>query len=164
MGLLVDGQWVDQWYDTGSNDGKFARSESQFRNWVTADGSAGPSGEGGFKAEADRYHLYVSLVCPWAHRTLILRKLKGLDSMITVSVVNPYMREHGWTFIKDEGVVADPIFNADYCNPPSKPRRLFVENSININSKHRPNPQRFLLSVNRSSQSAIFSFSALSLL
>ena len=114
MGLLVDGQWVDQWYDTGSNDGKFARSESQFRNWVTADGSAGPSGEGGFKAEADRYHLYVSLVCPWAHRTLILRKLKGLDSMITVSVVNPYMREHGWTFIKDEGVVADPIFNADY--------------------------------------------------
>lgn len=114
MGLLVDGQWVDQWYDTGSNDGKFARSESQFRNWVTADGSAGPSGEGGFKAEADRYHLYVSLACPWAHRTLILRKLKGLDSMITVSVVNPYMREHGWTFIKDEGVVADPIFNADY--------------------------------------------------
>lgn len=114
MGLLVDGQWVDQWYDTGSNDGKFARSESQFRNWVTADGSAGPSGEGGFKAEADRYHLYVSLACPWAHRTLILRKLKGLESMITVSVVNPYMREHGWTFADDEGVVADPIFNADY--------------------------------------------------
>lgn len=114
MGLLVDGQWVDQWYDTGSNDGKFARSESQFRNWVTADGSAGPSGEGGFKAEADRYHLYVSLACPWAHRTLILRKLKGLDAMITVSVVNPYMREHGWTFAEDEGVVADPVFNADY--------------------------------------------------
>ena len=114
MGLLVEGQWLDQWYDTGSNDGKFARSESQFRNWVTADGSAGPSGEGGFKAEADRYHLYVSLACPWAHRTLIFRKLKGLDSMITVSVVNPYMREHGWTFIEDEGVVADTIFNADY--------------------------------------------------
>lgn len=126
MGLLVDGQWVDQWYDTGSNDGKFSRSESQFRNWVTADGSAGPSGEGGFKAEADRYHLYVSLACPWAHRTLILRKLKGLDSMITVSVVNPYMREHGWTFIKDEGVVADPIFNADYIVIPPKNRSSYL--------------------------------------
>ena len=114
MGLLVDGKWVDQWYDTDATDGKFERSESQFRNWVTADGSAGPSGEGGFKAEPDRYHLYVSLACPWAHRTLIMRTLKGLESMITVSVVNPYMRDHGWTFIKDEGVVADPIFNADY--------------------------------------------------
>ena len=114
MGLLVDGKWVDQWYDTDATDGKFERSESQFRNWVTADGSAGPSGEGGFKAEPDRYHLYVSLACPWAHRTLIMRTLKGLESMITVSVVNPYMRDHGWTFVKDEGVVADPIFNADY--------------------------------------------------
>ena len=114
MGLLVDGQWHDQWYDTDSNDGKFARSESQFRNWVTADGSAGPSGEAGFKAEAGRYHLYVCLACPWAHRTLILRKLKGLESMISVSVVNPYMREHGWTFIEDEGVVADPLFQAQY--------------------------------------------------
>jgi putative glutathione S-transferase len=114
MGLLVEGKWVDQWYDTKSNNGKFARSESQFRNWVTADGSAGPSGEGGFKAEAGRYHLYVSLACPWAHRTLIFRKLKGLESMISVSVVNPLMREHGWTFAADEGVVADPIFHADF--------------------------------------------------
>lgn len=114
MGLLVDGQWVDQWYDTDSNDGKFARSESQFRNWVTADGSAGPTGEGGFKAEAGRYHLYVSLACPWAHRTLIFRKLKGLESMISVSVVNPLMRELGWTFYEDEGVVADPLFQANY--------------------------------------------------
>lgn len=114
MGLLVDGQWVDQWYDTDSNDGKFARSESQFRNWVTADGSAGPSGEAGFKAEADRYHLYVSLACPWAHRTLIFRKLKELESMISVSVVHPLMAEHGWTFTEGEGVVADPIFQADY--------------------------------------------------
>ncbi len=114
MGLLVEGKWVDQWYDTDSNDGKFARSESQFRNWVTADGSAGPSGDGGFKAEAGRYHLYVSLACPWAHRTLIFRRLKGLESMISVSVVNPLMAEHGWTFEKDEGVVADPIFQARY--------------------------------------------------
>ena len=114
MGLLVDGQWHDQWYDTDSTGGKFERSESQFRNWVTADGSAGPSGEAGFKAEAGRYHLYVSLACPWAHRTLILRTLKGLESMISVSVVNPYMREHGWTFIEDTGVVADPLFQAKY--------------------------------------------------
>jgi len=114
MGLLVDGKWLDQWYDTDANDGKFARSESQFRHWVTADGSAGPSGEGGFKAEAGRYHLYVSLACPWAHRTLILRKLKGLESMISVSVVNPLMLDQGWTFAAAEGVVADPVFQADY--------------------------------------------------
>ncbi len=114
MGLLVKGQWVDQGYDIDSNDGKFARSESQFRNWITADGSAGPTGDGGFKAEAGRYHLYVSLACPWAHRTLIFRKLKGLESMISVSVVNPLMREHGWTFDADEGVVADPVFQAHY--------------------------------------------------
>lgn len=114
MGLLVNGQWVDQWYDTDSNDGKFARSESQFRNWITADGGAGPTGDGGFKAAAGRYHLYVSLACPWAHRTLIFRKLKGLGSMISVSVVNPLMLEHGWTFEEAEGVVADPVFQADY--------------------------------------------------
>ena len=114
MGLLVEGQWVDQWYDTDSNDGKFARSESQFRNWVTADGNAGPTGEAGFKAEAGRYHLYVSLACPWAHRTLIFRKLKELESMISVSVVHPLMREHGWTFAQGEGVVADPLFQAQY--------------------------------------------------
>ncbi|MDM7858312.1 glutathione S-transferase family protein [Thiopseudomonas acetoxidans] len=114
MGLLVNGQWHDQWYDTDSTDGKFERSESQFRNWVTADGSAGPSGVAGFKAEAGRYHLYVSLACPWAHRTLIFRKLKGLESMISVSVVNPLMREHGWTFAEGPGVVADPLFQADY--------------------------------------------------
>lgn len=114
MGLLVKGQWVDQWYDTDSTDGRFARSESQFRNWVTADGSAGPTGDGGFKAESGRYHLYVCLACPWAHRTLIFRKLKGLESMISVSVVNPLMREHGWTFEAGEGVVADPVFQARY--------------------------------------------------
>ncbi|MBR9871146.1 MAG: glutathione S-transferase family protein [Gammaproteobacteria bacterium] len=114
MGLLVEGKWVDQWYDTKSTNGRFARSESKFRNWVTADGSAGPTGESGFKAEAGRYHLYVSLACPWAHRTLIFRKLKGLESMISVSVVNPLMREHGWTFDPDEGVVQDPIHKAQF--------------------------------------------------
>lgn len=72
MGLLVDGKWVDQWYDTAATKGRFVRSQSAFRSWVTPDGSAGPTGEGGFKAEAGRYHLYVSLACPWAHRTLIM--------------------------------------------------------------------------------------------
>ena len=79
MGLLIDGQWHDRWYDTGESGGRFVRSAAQCRNWVTADGSPGPSGEGGFKAEPGRYHLYVSLACPWAHRTLIMRRLKGLE-------------------------------------------------------------------------------------
>ena len=79
MGLLVRGEWVDQWYDTEAHEGHFIRSAAQFRNWVTAEGSAGPSGRSGFKAEAGRYHLYVSLACPWANRTLIFRHLKGLD-------------------------------------------------------------------------------------
>lgn len=114
MGLLMDGQWVDRWYDTASNQGKFIRSQSQFRNWVTADGSAGPTGQAGFKAEAGRYHLYVSLACPWAHRTLIFRKLKGLEEMISLSVVNPLMREHGWTFDYAQGVIEDPLHQAKF--------------------------------------------------
>ncbi|TKB45660.1 glutathione S-transferase family protein [Thalassotalea mangrovi] len=102
MGLLVDGKWQDQWYDTKSTGGKFVRKESAFRNWVTADGGTGPNGEKGFKAEKGRYHLYVSLACPWAHRTLIFRKLKGLESMISVSVVHYLMKENGWTFAEQE--------------------------------------------------------------
>lgn len=112
MGLLVDGQWQDQWYDTKSTGGRFKRQESQFRNWITPDGSAGPSGEGGFPAVPGRYHLYVSLACPWAHRTLIFRKLKGLDQMISVSVVHWAMLDEGWTFAEGEGVIPDPINNA----------------------------------------------------
>src|SRR5690349_17600641 len=112
MGLLVDGVWQDKWYDTGSSKGRFVRSESQFRNWVTADGAAGPSGEGGFKAEAGRYHLYVSYACPWAHRTLIFRALKGLESMISLSVVNWHMGASGWTFELGPGVIQDPIHQA----------------------------------------------------
>ena len=98
MGQLIDGVWHDTWYDTKSTGGRFKRSESAFRNWVTPDGSAGPVGKAGFAAERDRYHLYVSLACPWAHRTLLMRQLKGLDSMIDVSVVHPLMLENGWTF------------------------------------------------------------------
>src|SRR3546814_19376536 len=97
MGLLIDGTWHDQWYDTAKSGGRFERQESAFRNWVTADGSAGPSGEAGFKAEAGRYHLYVSLACPWAHRTLIVRKLKGLDDKIGLTIVDPLVLEEGWT-------------------------------------------------------------------
>lgn len=114
MGLLIDGKWHDQWYDTSSTGGRFVRSDAQFRNWVTADGEPGPSGDGGFKAEAGRYHLYVSLACPWANRVLILRALKGLQDMISVSVVNPYMGEHGWTFDPAPGVIADPVGAAQY--------------------------------------------------
>jgi putative glutathione S-transferase len=114
MGLLVDGQWQDRWYDTSKSGGRFIRSDSQFRNWVTTDGSAGPSGQGGFKAETGRYHLYVSLACPWANRTMIFRALKGLEAHISVSVVHWYMAENGWTFEPADGVSADPINNADY--------------------------------------------------
>jgi len=114
MGLLIDGKWFDKWYDTESTGGHFIRQDSQFRNWITKDGSPGPSGEGGFKAESNRYHLYISLACPWASRTMIMRSLKGLEDMISVSVVHPLMEENGWTFEPDEGVVTDPVLNADY--------------------------------------------------
>jgi putative glutathione S-transferase len=112
MGLLIDGKWHDTWYDTEKHGGRFERSESQFRHWITADGSAGPTGEGGFRAEPGRYLLYVSLACPWAHRTLIFRRLKGLEGLIDVSVVHWLMKEHGWTFDEGPGVVPDPIHRA----------------------------------------------------
>ena len=109
MGLLQDGQWVDQWYNTKESGGQFVRTSPQFRNWITFDGSAGPSGDAGFKAEPNRYHLYVSLACPWAHRTLIFRELKGLESMISISVVHWHMAENGWTFNAGEGVIQDTV-------------------------------------------------------
>lgn len=114
MGLLHEGKWHDIWYETAENKGHFVRSKSQFRNWVTSDGSAGPAGGEGFKAEAGRYHLYVSNACPWAHRTLIFRALKGLEQHISVSVVNWLMLEKGWTFAPCEGMVPDPINDADF--------------------------------------------------
>lgn len=114
MGLLVDGHWQDKWYDTQSTGGRFVRGEAQFRHWVTADGSAGPTGEAGFKAEAGRYQLYVSLACPWASRTLIFRVIKGLRDMMAVSVVHPCMAEHGWTFDPAPGVTRDPVADSRY--------------------------------------------------
>ncbi|MEM6426921.1 MAG: glutathione S-transferase family protein [Cyanobacteria bacterium P01_C01_bin.73] len=113
MGLLVEGVWQDQWYDTESTGGKFVRKASQFRNWITADGSPGPTGEGGFKAESERYHLYVSYACPWAHRALIFRALKGLEGLIPISVVHWFMGEYGWTFQPGEGVIADSVLGVD---------------------------------------------------
>jgi len=101
MGLLVDGVWHDQWYDTKSTGGKFERKASQFRNWIASDSV--------FMPEAGRYHLYVSLACPWAHRTLIFRKLKSLENLIDVSIVSPRMLENGWQFDKPE-----PLYNFDY--------------------------------------------------
>ncbi|WP_298956337.1 glutathione S-transferase family protein [uncultured Methylobacterium sp.] len=112
MGLLVDGVWQDTWYDTKQTGGRFVRKDSAYRNWITRDGAPGPSGEGGFPAEAGRYHLYVSLACPWAHRTLIVRALKGLDEAISVSVVDPHMGEEGWVFGDSPGATPDPIHGA----------------------------------------------------
>ncbi|WP_448121033.1 glutathione S-transferase family protein [Xanthomonas arboricola] len=114
MGLLVDGKWQDSWYDTDKSGGRFERSQSQFRNWVTRDGSPGPHGDGGFQAAPGRYHLYVSLACPWAHRTLIFRRLKGLESMIDVSVVHWLMGKQGWTFAPGPGVVSDALHQAQH--------------------------------------------------
>jgi len=113
MGLLVDGHWQDKWYES-SKDGAFQREQAQRRSWVTADGQPGPSGEGGFSAEAGRYHLYVSLACPWAHRTLILRKLKGLEGLIDVSVVSWLMLENGWTFDTTRGSTGDKLDHFDF--------------------------------------------------
>lgn len=115
MGLLVDGVWQDQWYDTKLSGGKFERSAAKFRNWITADGAAGPSGDAGFKAETGRYHLYVSYACPWAHRALVFRALKGLEDHISVSVVHPDMLGEGWTFDTDfDGATGDTLFDLPF--------------------------------------------------
>lgn len=115
MGQLVDGVWQDIWYDTKSTGGHFKRSTSQFRHWITPDGQPGPHGRGGFNAEKDRYHLYVSLACPWAHRALLMRSLKGLESLIPVSVVHPLMLDKGWTFGTDfPDTTGDSLYQSDY--------------------------------------------------
>ena len=112
MGLLVNGQWHDRWDETRIEKGRFVRNESLFRNWITADGSPGPSGAGGFRAEAGRYHLYVCHACPWAHRTLIFRAVKGLENMISLSAVHWFMGENGWTF--NDAEIPDTVNNADF--------------------------------------------------
>ena len=129
MGLLVEGQWQDKWYDTKSNQGEFKREAAQLRHWVTVDGSAGPSGDAGFKAESGRYHLYVSLACPWAHRTLIFRVLKQLEDHISVSVVSPNMLSQGWTFAPDEGSSGDHLFKLDFLH------QLYTKNKVDYSGR-----------------------------
>lgn len=107
MGLLIEGQWHDQWYDTEKTSGAFVRENSKFRHWVTTDGRPGPTGEEGFKAEPGRYHLYVSHACPWAHRTLIFRRLLQLEDVIDITPVHPHMLSNGWE------LKPDPTFNTD---------------------------------------------------
>jgi putative glutathione S-transferase len=114
LGLLVEGVWKDEGYDTRTTGGRFVRRESQFRSWVTADGAPGPSGEGGFRAEAGRYHLYVSLACPWAHRTIIFRRLKGLEKLVGLSVVHWENLAQGWSFEPGPGVIPDSVNGARY--------------------------------------------------
>ena len=109
MGMLIDGQWVQDSFDTRTRKGAFVRTNSQFRNWITRDGAPGSTGEGGFPAETGRYHLYIGHACPWAHRTHIFLKLKGLESMISKSVVHWFMGEQGWTFAPGDGVIADSV-------------------------------------------------------
>ena len=111
MGLLIKGKWYDHWYDTKDNNGEFLREDSQFRNWITPDGSVGSSGTSGFTAEPERYHLYVSLACPWAHRTLIFRKLKSLENIISLSIVHPHMLDKGWVFDDWEGETGDNLYD-----------------------------------------------------
>lgn len=108
MGLLVEGKWQDKWYNTKSTGGRFVRRGSQFRDWITADGSSG------FKAEPDRYHLYISLACPWAHRTLIFRKLKKLEDIVSLSIVDPLMQENGWEFTDYPGSIPDTVNGSHY--------------------------------------------------
>ncbi len=115
MGQLKDGVWTTEWYDTESSGGAFVRSTTAYRNWITPDGRPGPSGDGGFAAEAGRYHLYVSYACPWAHRALIFLALKGLEDLISVSVVHPEMLEDGWSFATDfPGSTGDRLFGLPF--------------------------------------------------
>ena len=114
MGYLINGEWHNKRRDTEAKDGSFVRPDAKLRNWITATGEPGPSGDGGFKAEAGRYHLYIADSCPWAHRTMIFRHLKGLEDMISVSVVNAISGANGWTFDAGHGVVPDPEFGAAF--------------------------------------------------
>jgi putative glutathione S-transferase len=115
MGLLQGGEWTDRWYDTKATDGAFVRTEARFRNWTTASGAPGPSGIGGFKATSGRYHLYISHACPWAHRTMIFRQIKGLADHISVDAVHPDMLSDGWTFAQDwDGATGDSLFGAEF--------------------------------------------------
>jgi len=137
MGLLVNGVWQDRWYETESSGGRFVRDAAAFRNWVTPDGSPGPAGTGGYKAEPERYHLYVSLACPWAHRTLIFRKLKRLERVISVSVVDPFMGEQGWAFTAPDGSITagstpDEVNSARYLHQVYTRARRYYSGRVTV--------------------------------
>ena len=130
MGQLVDGEWTDEWYDTARSGGAFERSTAGFRNWITPDGAPGPSGTGGFQAESGRYHLYVSFACPWAHRTLIFRALKGLEEHIGVSVVHPDMLKDGWSFDTDfPGATGDALHGLPFA------RDIYLKADPNVSGR-----------------------------
>ena len=112
MGLLVEGEWKDEWQDTRASKGRFVRAPTRFRNWITPDGGLGPTGEAGFAAEAGRYHLYVSLACPWAHRTIIFRAMKKLEDVISLSIMSYHMGRLGWTFDRITGSTGDDVNGA----------------------------------------------------
>jgi len=114
--MLVNGKWTADWHPVQSNDeaGRFVRQTSSFRNWITPDGESGSTGDGGFKAEAGRYHLYVALICPWASRALMVRKLKKLEHVIDVSVVEPILTDQGWRFGNYPAAGPDPLHGATY--------------------------------------------------
>ncbi len=112
MGRLVDGVWQDEQHIERAPTGRFVRPMTRFRNWITDDGSAGPTGEGGYRAAPNRYHLYVALACPWAHRTLIMRKLKGLEEIVSISVVEPLYGPHSWRFGTSTGTIPDSVNGA----------------------------------------------------
>ena len=116
MGQLINGKWMDQRIDTIATGGKFIRNDASFRNWITADGSAGPTGSNGYIAESGRYHLYVSLACPWAHRTLIFRQLKDLQDHITVDYVHPDMLDNGWSFDLNGPAQGDSLFGSQFAH------------------------------------------------
>ncbi|NMP17202.1 glutathione S-transferase family protein [Thalassotalea sp. Y01] len=129
MGLLVDGVWHDTWYETKENKGEFKREAAQLRNWITVDGKSGTTGDSGFKAEKGRYHLYVSLACPWAHRTLIFRQLKGLQDYIDVSVVSPDMLDNGWSFDTSTGSSGDALYQLDFMH------QLYTKSKTNYSGR-----------------------------
>jgi putative glutathione S-transferase len=130
MGQLVDGKWHDVWYDTSKSGGAFVRSTAKFRNWITPDGSAGPTGDAGFKAQSGRYHLYISHACPWAHRTMVFRALKDLTKHIDVSAVHPDMLSDGWTFEKDDkGATGDTLFGLPFA------RDIYIKADPNISGR-----------------------------
>ena len=132
MGVMIEGDWHDSWYQTGASQGRFVRTEAQFRNWITPDGAPGPTGTGGFKAEPGRYHLYAALACPWTHRTLIFRVLKGLTGIISLSVTHWHMGARGWTFYDGPGVVPDPIQGAHYAYEIYKAARIDYTGRVTV--------------------------------